>query len=290
VPHPSDPDGFVGAQLASPRTRMVWKWLRWTRLPLTGAMLAVAALTVAVDVGTAWLDISLGHLGRVQVSPALPLGILLACMVGLRRLGLDRANIRAWREFLLVSGFVLIFGIWRYSMYVHGSREAFGLILAALGEELVYRLAVLILVGAACAKMMGRNWRNAEDWGVVPGVVALLAAGLVFTLLPGHVAQMSDTLHALPFACLGVVLGYAVLRTGALFPAAVVHSVLNLATIAALAGTISVELRQGLAATALVALVLGTTAAGMRLGILRRVVLDPAKAPKDAKAPRPAST
>lgn len=287
MPHPSDPDGVVAAQLASPRTRIVWKWLRWTRLPLTPAMLVVAAITVAVDVGTAWADISLGSLGRVPVSPALPLGILLACMVGLRRLGLDHANIRAWREFLLVSGFVLVFGVWRYSMYVHGSQEAFGLILAALGEELVYRLAVLILVGAGCAKLLGRNWRNAEDWGVVPGVVALLAAGLVFTLLPGHVAQMSDALHALPFACLGVVLGYAVLRTGALFPAAVVHALLNLATIAALAGTISIELRTGLAATALVALVLGTTVAGMRLGILRRVVLDPAKAPKGPRVREP---
>ena len=124
---------------------------------------------MAVDVGTAWADISMGSLGRVPISPALPLGILLACMVGLRRLGLDHANIRAWREFLIVGGFVLVFGIWRYSMYVHGGREALGLILAALGEELVYRLAVLILVGAACAKLLGRNWRNAEDWGVVPG-------------------------------------------------------------------------------------------------------------------------
>jgi hypothetical protein len=276
-PHPSDPDGVIAARLASPRTRIVWHWLRWTRLPLTPAMLWVAGATVAVDVWTAWADIDLGSLGRVPVSPALPLGILLACMVGLRRLGLDRANLHAWREFLLVSGFVLVFSIWRYSMYVHGGREALGLIVAALGEELVYRLAVLVLVGAAAAKVMGRNWRNAEDWGVVPGVIALLAAGLVFTLLPGHVAQMSDTLHALPFACLGVVLGYAVLRTGALFPAAVVHSVLNLATIAAIAGAISLELRTALAAAALVALVLGTTVAGMRLGILKRVVIDPAR-------------
>lgn len=279
-PHPSDPGGVVGARFATRRTRVVWKWLRWTRLPLTGAMLLVAGITVAVDVGTAWADIDMGSLGRVPISPALPLGILLACMVGLRRLGLDRPNIRAWREFLIVSGFVLLFGIWRYSMYVHGGREAIGLILAALGEELVYRLAILILVGAGCAKLLGRNWRNAEDWGVVPGLVALLAAGLVFTLLPGHVAQMSDTLHALPFACLGVVLGYAVLRTGALFPATVVHAVLNLATIAAISGSISLELRTALCASALLALVLGTTVAGVRLGILRRVVLDPEQSPQ----------
>lgn len=281
--HPSDPDGVIAAKLASPRTRIVWRWLRWTRLPLTVAMLAVAALTVAVDDVTAWLDVDLGSLGRVPISPALPLGVLLACMVGLRRLGLDRANLHAWREFLIVSGFVLLFGVWRYSMYVHGTREALGLILGALGEELVYRLAVLILVGALAAKTMGRNWRNAEDWGVVPGVIALLAAGLVFMLLPGHVAQMSDTLHALPFACLGVVLGYAVLRTGALLPAAAVHSVLNLATIAAVSGSISPELRTALAVAALLALVLGTTVAGMRLGILKRVVIDPAQSTRTTR-------
>ena len=107
-------------------------------------------------------------------------------------------------------------------------------------------------------------------------VTALLAAGLVFTLLPGHVAQMSDTLHALPFACLGLILGYAVLRTGALFPAAVVHALLNLTTIAALDGDVAIGLRTALAALALIALVLATIVAGMRLGILRRVPATPA--------------
>ena len=250
------------------RARVVWRWCRWTRLPLTPAILVVAGLTVVIDVGTAWADIGFGHLGRVSVSPAIPLGLLLAVMVGLRRLGLDRANLMAWREFLVVSGTALVFGLIQYSTNLGGTNEAFGLAVAALGEELVYRLAVLILVGAACAAIAGRNWRNAEDWGVGPGIIALVAAGLVFTLLPGHVAQMSDGLHALPFACLGVVLGYAVLRTGALLPAAVVHAVLNLATIAALQGQVAPLVRGALAATALVTLVLATVVAGVRLGIL----------------------
>jgi membrane protease YdiL (CAAX protease family) len=146
-----------------------------------------------------------------------------------------------------------------------------GLVLAALDEELVYRLAVLILVGAVVAKLSGRNWRNAEDWGVVPGLVAIVSSGLVFTVLPGHVAQMSDALHALPFVCLGMVLGYTMLRTGALLPGVLVHALLNLATIAAFTGEISRELRTSLAATALVALVLGTVVAGRRLGIFRLV-------------------
>jgi membrane protease YdiL (CAAX protease family) len=255
---------------------VVWRWLRWTRLPLTPGILVLAALTVVVDVGTAWADVSLGHLGRVPVSPALPLGVALAIAVGLRRLGLDRANLLAWREFLVISSVALLFGAIQYTLHLGGAREAIGLVIAALGEELVYRLAVLVLVGAACAALLGRNWRNAEDWGVAPGLIALLSAGFVFTLLPGHVAQMSDTLHALPFACLGVVLGYAVLRTGALFPAVIVHALLNLATIAALEGQLSPAVRSALAATALVALVLATVVAGVRLGILRPVAQDAA--------------
>ena len=255
----------------SERVAFVWRWCRWTRWPLTVQIVAVAALTVGFDVITAWIGFNLGSLGRVPISPTLPLELVLAGMVGWRRLGLDRANLAAWREFLLIAGAALLFGVWEYSLYIGGFAEAMGLVLAALDEEFVYRLAVLILVGAVCAKVVGRNWRNAEDWGVGPGVVAILASGVVFTVLPGHVAQMSDTLHALPFVCLGMVLGYAVLRTGALFPAIVVHALLNLATIAAFTGEISLGLRTSLSATALVALILGTVVAGRRLGIFRLV-------------------
>src|SRR5262245_52904545 len=97
---------------ATPRTLtgpVVWRWCRWTRLPLTPTILVVAAITIVVDVGTAWSGISMGHLGRVSLSPALPIGVLLAFLVGLRRLGLDRANLFAWREFLVVCGTALTF-------------------------------------------------------------------------------------------------------------------------------------------------------------------------------------
>jgi hypothetical protein len=250
--------------------RWSWRWRSWTRWPLSLPIVGLALLTVVVDVGTAWANISLGSLGRVPVSPALPLGILLAVMVGLRRLGLDPANRWAWREFLAVSSVALVYAGWSYAVKIGGPAESVGLILAALGEELVYRLAVLIVVGVVVAAVLRRPWRNAEDWGAVPGIAALLAGGLVFTLLPGHIAQMSGALTALPFASLGVVLGYAVLRTGALLPAAVVHAFLNIATIAVIVGDVSIGMRTTFAFVALIALVSGTTVAGMRLGILRR--------------------
>lgn len=247
-----------------------WRWRSWTRWPLTWPIVLVALATVVVDVGTAWMDLSMGTMGRVPVSPALPLGLLLACMVGLRRLGLDPANRRAWWEFLVVSTGALVWAGYSYAVHIGGSTEAVGLVIAALGEELVYRLAVLIVVGALVAKLTGHRWRNAEDWGTVAGIAALLAGGLIFTLLPGHVAQMNSALTALPFASLGVVLGYAVLRTGALLPAVVVHAFLNIATIAVLAGEVSAEMRTALALAALVALVSGTIVAGLRLGMLRK--------------------
>jgi membrane protease YdiL (CAAX protease family) len=255
----------------SEQVEFTWKWCRWTRWPLTVQIVAVAALTVAFDVFTTWLGFNLGYLGRIPVSPTLPLELVLAGMVGWRRLGLDRANLSAWREFLAIAGAGLLFGVLQYSLHIGGFAEAMGLVLAALDEEFVYRLAVLILVGATCAKLAGRNWRNAEDWGVGPGVVAILASGVIFSVLPGHIAQMSDTLHALPFMALGMVLGYAVLRTGALFPAAVVHALLNLATIATFTGNMSPNLRSALSAAALIALMIGTVVAGRRLGIFKQV-------------------
>jgi len=259
-----------GVVLGAQHGRGKWVWERWTRWPFTPAILAVAALAVIVDVVTAWAGVSFGSLGRVPVSPALPLGLLLAAMIGLNRLGFDRTNRRAWREFLVVGGGVLAYAVVSYAVNIGGSSEAAGLVLAALGEELVYRLAVIVVVGALSARLLGRDWRNASEWGLAPGLIALLVGSIVFSVLPGHIAQMSDALHALPFASLGFVLGYAVLRTGALVPAAIVHALLNLVTLAVLAGDMTIASRNALSIAALLALVLGTIVAGLRLGILRR--------------------
>lgn len=227
MPEPAGPTG---------RTHWALVWHRWTRLPLRPTTLGIAAIALVVDFVTAGNGASLGSLGRVATSPALPLGLVLAAMIGPRRLGLDRTNLGAWREFLAVTGAALGLGVWQYAARVGGRAEAVGLVLDALDEELVYRLAVLVLVGALAAALLRRNWRNAEDWGLLPGVLAVVASGLVFTVLPGHVAQISDPAHALPFTALGMVLGYVVLRTGAIVPAVMTHALLNLATITTWAG------------------------------------------------------
>lgn len=271
-PAPSDPEPRPVAGTPSP-PHLVWRWRSWTRWPLTVPILVVAAVTVVIDVWTAWAEVDLAAMGRVPVSPALPTGVLLVLMMGARRVGLDPANRWAWREFLVVALLGMFVSMVSYSLNVSTWTEAFGLVQAALGEEIVYRLAILVVSGATFAKLMGRDWRNAAHWGTAPGVGAMVASGLVFTVLPGHVAQMDDALHALPFVSFGIVMSYAVLRTGALLPAAIVHAFMNLTTIAALEGSVSPGLRTAFALVALFALIAGTIVAGLRLGILRRVEL-----------------
>lgn len=254
--------------------REVWVWRRWTRWPLTPTILTLATAVMVVDVVAAWRDLSIGELGPVAMSPALPLGLVLAWMIGWRRLGLDRHNLVAWREFLVVTGAVLVFGAWAYVSELGSIDEVLGLVLGALDEELVYRLAALIVIGAGSAALLGRDWRNPEHWGLEPGVVAMFGSGLVFAILPGHVAQMHDALGVVPFMSLGVVLAYAVLRTGALFPAVVVHASLNLVTIMAFVDGVPDVWRVSFAACALVALIAATVVAGLRLGMLRPVPMN----------------
>ena len=163
---------------STPPGATVWRWRRWTRWSLTPATIAVAGLAVGTDIAASWMGLLPGSLGRVPVAGTVPIGIALGLMVGLRRLGLDRTNLLVWREFLAVGGVALVVGVWQYSIRIGGFGEAMGLVLAALNEELIYRLAVLVLAGAGAAKLAGRNWRATADWGVGPGVVAILAVGV----------------------------------------------------------------------------------------------------------------
>ena len=117
----------------------------------------------------------------------------------------------------------------------------------------------------------GRDWRDTARWGTGPVVVAIVGAAVVFSVLPGHVEQMTGAASVVPFASLAVLLGYAALRTGSLLPGIVVHVLLDLVTLAYFADQISAPARAAVAATALTALVLGLMIAGRRLGLRRRV-------------------
>ena len=155
-----------------------------------------------------------------------------------------------------------------YADSIAAWREVGGVALAATGEEIVYRLAAVLLIGAVCARVRGRDWRDTAQWGAGPALVAIVGAAVLFSVLPGHVEQMTGAASLLPFASLAILLGYAALRTGSILPAIVVHVLLDLVTLAYFADQISAPARAAIAATSLTALVLGLMIAGRRLGLV----------------------
>ena len=251
--------------------RWVTRWEGWADWPLSLPMLLLAAVAVALDVTTAWTGTDLGSLGRIAVSPALPLALLLVVWLGPGRVGFARPRVRAWREFALGAGVVLTLATLGYATAFGRPAEAVGLVVAALGEELIFRFAAVLVLGALAARLLGRPWRNPRDWGTGPGLLALGGAAVVFSALPGHVVQMNGPSSSVAFGSLALLLGYTVLRTGTIWPAAVAHALLNLTTIATWQTAGPSGLRLALAATVLVALVAGADVAGRRLGVRRRV-------------------
>jgi len=248
-----------------------WRWVGWASWPLSGAVLWVCGLAVALDIGTAWWGEPHWYLGHVSMSPALPLGVLAVLMIGPRHLGFSRESTSAWREFLLLGGSILTVWCITYPQSVVAFRDVEGVVVAVAGEEMVYRLATVVLIGAALARLAGRDWRDTAHWGAGPALGALVLAGAVFSILPGHVAQMTGATNLLPFLSLGVLLGYAALRTGSLIPGFLVHLAIDLTALAFFAGEVGGVMRVVIDAGTLVALVLGCMLAGRRLGLRRRV-------------------
>jgi hypothetical protein len=247
-----------------------WRWSGWASWPVSPAILWVAGFAVGIDVASAWLGQPAWYLGRVLVSPALPLALLLVLLVRPRRLGVSRLGVLAWREFLVVTGFGIALAATAYAREVSGWREVEGVALTGVGEEVVYRLGAVLLVGAACARLAGRNWRDTAEWGTGPVVGGLVGGAVVFSLLPGHVGQMTGVGNVLPFASLAVLLGYSAVRTGSLVPAVAAHILLDLVALAFFAGVLDAPVRLAAAGAVLVALALGLMPAGRRLGLRTR--------------------
>jgi hypothetical protein len=234
-------------------------------------VLVVCALTVVVDVATSWWGQPEWYLGRVSLSPAVALGVLLVALIGPRHVGFSRQSFLAWREFLLLGGPIVLVWCISYPQSIAAWRDVEGILVAVAGEEVVYRLAAVVLLGAACARVAGRDWRDTAEWGSGPAIGGLVGAGLVFCSLPGHVEQMTGATNVLPFLSLAVLLGYVALRSGSLIPGFLVHVVIDLAALAFFAGELSASLRVVVDVGALLGLVLGLMLAGRRLGMRRRV-------------------
>lgn len=188
------------------RRRLVLAMAMFTTLVET---LSVGGLLPSVEIGGLSLSLAL--------IPALALGV--AC--GDRLLGRSSFR-RIAAGYWIVSGLALLV---LAGFYIHlGRVPLYGaLIAAALGEELVYRLAVPAVVAVAL-----------QYGGVRPDrarIAGLTMAGLWFVLLPGHQSQMLTPSGAIPFIAFAALSAVLVHHSGSVLPMALAHAVTNLVTI-----------------------------------------------------------
>jgi hypothetical protein len=248
-----------------------WRWTAWPSWPVTPSVLVLAVIAVVTDMVSSWFTVPPWYLGDVLVSPGLVVGIALVLAVGAGRVGFSRDSWRAWREFLVLGAPIVTIWALAYPSSVIAFPDMEGAVLAIATEELVYRFAAVLLFGALFARLAGNDWRNLASWGDGPAIGAIVAAAVLFGLLPGHVEQMTGAANVASFLSVAVLLGYSAVRTGSLLPGFLVHLALDLAALAFFAGDLPGLLRVLVDAGALVGLVLGALLAGRRLGLRCRV-------------------
>lgn len=197
------------------------------RIDRRRTVLYMAAFTMVVEI-IGLLDLlpapKIGALMLpVSVIPALGLGV--AC--GDRLVGRSSSSRRAaiyWVVVLVVLSGLAVeyvrtgqFGVW------------VSLVLAAFGEEMVYRLAIPAVLATAF------RWTGVRaTWARIAGFVA---AGVWFVALPGHEMQMTDIATVVPFVAFVAFVAFATLsailvyRSGSILPMAAAHAITNLVTV-----------------------------------------------------------
>ena len=189
----------------------------------------------------------------LSVIPALALAV--AC--GDRLFG--RSSLRrvaAWFWVLATGVLVSLLAV-----YVYQTELALfcALVLAAMTEELVYRLAApavisVILMYGGVGKARAR-------------LAGLGLAGAWFVLLPGHQAQMDSGAGPLPFIAFAILAAALVHRSGSVLPMAMGHAIVNLVTFLVWDDALPADAR---------AVTLGAVLSLLALayGIPRRITLD----------------
>jgi hypothetical protein len=208
-------------------------------LGLSGITMVVEVLSIANLVPTLWVG---GLPLSFSLLPAMALG--LAC--GSRLLGrsaIRRAAVGFWTiAAVLLAGLSLL-------CLRNGRLDLVpALILAALDEELVYRLAIPAVIAAALR--LGNVRPNAAR------ITGLVAAGFWFCLLPGHLEQVTNVAGFLPYVSFAALAAFIVYRSGSILPVAIGHAISNLLTLLMFGEAVSADARSFALASVLSLLVL----------------------------------
>ncbi len=221
-------------------------------------VLALAALTTVVEAASVLDLVGSVRVGALRLSAGILPATLLAAAAGTRLAGRSARRRYAIGYWVLVVA--LLTGL--AGAFVQQGRFPLwiSLMVAALGEELVYRLAVPTVVAALLRRI-----------GVAPArarIAGLTLAGVWFVVLPGHVDQMDSAAKALPFVAFAALSAFVVHRSGSVLPMAAAHAVGNLFTVLIWNDTVAADVRSMLLSCVLGLLVLA-------YGRPRRLAMDP---------------
>jgi hypothetical protein len=190
-----------------------------SRRTLVLALAGVTAATEAAAVAGVVPDLPIGEL---RLSIALLPALVLAVACGARLLGRSAIR-RAAAGFWIASALLLVV---LGGLYVRDGRFLDfypALVAAALGEELIYRLAIPAVIAAAL--------RVGNVRPTTARIAGLAGAALWFVLLPGHREQITTPAGILPFVAFAGLSAFIVFRSGSVLPLAMGHAISNLLTV-----------------------------------------------------------
>jgi hypothetical protein len=167
-------------------------------------------------------------LGRMTMPASVFPGAVLLAILGHRAFGraLRREAVDPfWASALAGIAFGAV-------MLLHAGHliDAPAMLMAAVGEEVVYRLAVPAVVAAILI-----SWRVPVKPARITGFAL---AAVWFVLLPGHRMQMHDAAQVLPFIAFAALAAVVAYRSGSILATGAVHTVMNMLTALVLGGEI----------------------------------------------------
>ena len=206
---------------------------RFTYWSPGGAACRLLVATSAVELWsilTGWSRLC--SLGWVHVRPStIPAAALLAWLACRRLL----AGSGRWIGFATGGLLLVVLVGAAHSGIFGGPAGLAGFGVAALQEELVFRLAIPITV-AGLVRRAGAGPRAA--W-----LVGIASAAVLFSVLPNHLRQADGLPGVLPFFLLSVFFGLAVRQPDAVLPSALAHLVFNMLSVSVLHGALTIEVR-----------------------------------------------
>jgi hypothetical protein len=195
-------------------------------LGLSGITVLVEVLSLAGLLPPLWI----GGLGlSFSLLPAMALGLACGSRL-LGRSGVRRAAVGFW-----VTAGVLLAALTLLCWQEGRIDLVPALVLAALDEELVYRLAIPAVI-AACLRL-GHVRPNAAR------IAGLVGGGIWFCLLPGHLEQITSPAGLLPYVAFSTLSAFIVYRSGSILPLAIGHAISNLLTFLMFGSAVTADAR-----------------------------------------------